>query len=141
MAEAARQEDGAAPGAYRRIGVRANPEGFGAEITGPRLNRPLSGEVLAEVKQAWAAHSVVWFPDQPLTHDELEAVTLQFGAFGEDPFIKPLREHPHILELRREPTEKARNFGAGWHSDWSFQERPPAATLLHAKVVPPVGGD
>ena len=32
-------------------------------------------------------------------------------------------------------------FGGSWHSDWSFQETPPAATILHAKVVPPVGGD
>jgi taurine dioxygenase len=46
-----------------------------------------------------------------------------------------------VLELRREPDEKAVNFGAGWHSDWSFQEAPPAATILHSKVVPPVGGD
>ena len=49
--------------------------------------------------------------------------------------------HPNVLELRREPDEKATNFGAGWHSDWSFQEAPPAATILHSKVVPPVGGD
>jgi taurine dioxygenase len=46
-----------------------------------------------------------------------------------------------VLELRREPDEKATNFGAGWHSDWSFQEAPPAATLLRSEVVPPVGGD
>jgi taurine dioxygenase len=49
--------------------------------------------------------------------------------------------HPNVLELRREPDEKATNFGAGWHSDWSFQPSPPAATMLHSKVVPPVGGD
>jgi taurine dioxygenase len=32
-------------------------------------------------------------------------------------------------------------FGSSWHSDWSFQGTPPAATILHAKTVPPVGGD
>ena len=48
---------------------------------------------------------------------------------------------PHVLELRREPDEKATNFGAGWHSDWSFQETPPAGTILHSEVTPPVGGD
>jgi taurine dioxygenase len=48
---------------------------------------------------------------------------------------------PNVLELRREPEEKATNFGAGWHSDWSFLETPPAATLLRAQTVPPVGGD
>jgi taurine dioxygenase len=123
------------------IAVRPNPSGFGAEITGLDLSKPLPPAALAAVKQAWADHGVVWFPDQPLTHDELEAFTLQIGPFGHDPFIAPMEGRPHILELRREPDEKARNFGAGWHSDWSFQEEPPAATILHSKVTPPIGGD
>ncbi|HEX4183362.1 MAG TPA: TauD/TfdA family dioxygenase [Caulobacteraceae bacterium] len=123
------------------IGVRAQPSGFGAEITGLDISRALPPETLAAVKQAWADHSVVWFPDQPLDHDQLEAFTLQFGAFGHDPYIKPLDERPHILEVRREAGETTSVFGGAWHSDWSFQPQPPAATLLHAKVVPPVGGD
>lgn len=126
---------------YRTIHVSAEPSGFGAEIVGPDLARPLSKDQLAEVKAAWARHAVVAFPDQPLTLDELEAFTLQIGAFGHDPFIAPMPGHPNVLELRREPDEKATNFGAGWHSDWSFQEQPPAATLLRSEVVPPVGGD
>ena len=28
-----------------------------------------------------------------------------------------------------------------WHTDLTFIERPPAFCLLHAKVIPPVGGD
>ncbi|HEY8616509.1 TauD/TfdA family dioxygenase [Phenylobacterium sp.] len=131
----------AAEGAYRTITVRPEPSGFGAEITGLDLSRPLDREQLAEVKAAWAAHAVVRFPDQPLDLDQLEAFTLQIGPFGEDPFIKPMPGRPNVLELRREPDEKATNFGAGWHSDWSFQPTPPAATLLHSEVVPHVGGD
>lgn len=126
---------------YRTIRVEAEPSGFGAQIVGLDLARPLSKDQLAEVKAAWARHAVVAFPDQPLTLDALEAFTQEIGPFGEDPFIKPMPGHPNVLELRREPDEKATNFGAGWHSDWSFQARPPAATLLRSEVVPPVGGD
>jgi taurine dioxygenase len=126
---------------YRTIRVTAQPSGFGAEIVGLDLSRPLSKEALADVKAAWAKHAVVAFPDQPLSLDQLEAFTQAIGPFGEDPFIKPMAGHPNVLELRREPDEKATNFGAGWHSDWSFQEAPPAATLLRSEVVPPVGGD
>jgi taurine dioxygenase len=124
-------------------GVEIYPRegGFGAEVRGVELAKPLSSEALAAVKAAWAAHSVLWFPDQALTVDQLEAFSLQFGPFGVDPFIKPMAGHPHVLELRREPAERVTNFGAAWHSDWSFQERPPSATILHAQVVPPVGGD
>ncbi|MDB5451375.1 MAG: alpha-ketoglutarate-dependent taurine dioxygenase [Phenylobacterium sp.] len=130
-----------AQSAYRTIRVTPQPSGFGAEIAGVDLSRPLSGDALAEVKAAWARHAVVAFPDQALDLHQLEAFTLQVGAFGKDPFIKPMPGHPNVLELRREPDEKATNFGAGWHSDWSFQPQPPAATILHSEVVPPVGGD
>ena len=126
---------------YEHIRVQPQPNGFGAAITGLSIAKALPAPVLDEVKKAWAAHSVVCFPDQPLTHDQLEAFTRQFGAFGVDPYIVPMEGHPHILELRREPGEKAVNFGAQWHSDWSFQQEPPAGTILHAKVTPPVGGD
>ena len=127
--------------AYRHIEVKANETGFGAEIKGLDLSAPLAPQTLEEVKRAWAEHGVVWFPDQPLELEALERFTEEIGPFGHDPFIKPMADHPHVLELRREPDEKATNFGAGWHSDWSFQETPPAATLLHSKVVPPKGGD
>ncbi len=130
-----------APARYRTIQVIPTPEGFGAEITGVDLSRALEADVLAEVKAAWARHSVVAFPGQPLSLEALEAFTQQIGRFGVDPFIAPMAGHPNVLELRREPDEKATNFGAGWHSDWSFQPVPPAATLLRSQVIPPVGGD
>jgi taurine dioxygenase len=123
------------------LAIRPNPTGFGAEVTGVELSRPLPPATLAAIKTAFLAHGVLWFPDQPLTHDQLEAFTLQFGAFGWDPYVAPLADRPHILEVRREADEKAAVFGGSWHSDWSFQETPPAATILHAKVIPPVGGD
>jgi taurine dioxygenase len=128
-------------GQAESIRVAAEPTGFGARISGPDLSQPLSEDVLAEVRQAWARHSVVCFPDQPLGLDALEAFTQQIGPFGKDPYIEPMPGRPNVLELRREPDEKASNFGAGWHSDWSFLETPPAATLLRAQTIPPVGGD
>ncbi len=123
------------------IEVTPQPGGFGATIRGVDLSRPLPADTLRQVRQAWIRHSVVCFPDQPMTLEQLEAFTQQIGPFGHDPFVKPMPGHANILELRREPDEKAQNFGATWHSDWSFQPAPPAATILHGKVIPPVGGD
>ena len=127
--------------AYATIRVSARPDGFGAEISGLDLREPMRPEVLHEVKAAWANHAVIWFPDQELSLDALEAFTLAVGPFGDDPFIKPMAGHPHVLELRREPGETVSNFGAAWHSDWSFQPCPPSATILHAQITPPTGGD
>jgi taurine dioxygenase len=114
---------------------------FGATARGLDLRAPLSDGAADEIRQAWARHGVLVFPEQVLGHEELEQFTLRLGDFGLDPFIEAMPEHPHILELRREPDEKAANFGAAWHSDWSFQTCPPSGTILHSKVVPPVGGD
>ena len=123
------------------LAVTPEPSGFGAAVTGLDLAAPLPTATLEAVQAAFARHGVLRFPGQPLTLDQLEAFTLQMGAFGEDPFIKPMPGRPNVLELRREADEKAPNFGAGWHSDWSFQPSPPAATLLRSEVIPPVGGD
>ena len=122
------------------ITVTPQPSGFGAQVTGLDLSRPLDAATLGQVKDAWARHAVLAFPGQPLSLEALEAFTLQIGPFGVDPFIKPMPGHPNVLELRREPDETSKNFGAGWHSDWSFQKEPPAATLLRSEVTPPVGG-
>ncbi len=121
--------------------VQPYPDGFGAEVSGLDLALPLSSAVQADLARLWAQYAVLSFRGQPLTLDQLEAFTLSVGPFGNDPYIAPMPGRPNVLELRREPDEKATNFGAGWHSDWSFLETPPAATLLRSEVVPPVGGD
>ena len=74
-----------------------------------------------------------------LSHQQLENFSLAFGNFGNDPYIDSIDGHDNIIEVRREADEKAPPFGASWHSDWSFQECPPSATLLHSKIIPPIG--
>jgi taurine dioxygenase len=123
------------------LSVAPRPNGFGAAITGVDLSRPLDAGQIAGIRRAWLEHQVVCFPDQPMTHEDLERFTRYLGDWGHDPYVAPVADHPHILEVRRDPDEAVAPFGGAWHSDWSFQATPPAATILHAKVVPPVGGD
>ncbi|MCC5996062.1 MAG: TauD/TfdA family dioxygenase [Oceanicaulis sp.] len=123
--------------------ITVTPSGasLGARVTGVDLTRPLAPETVRAIREAWLEHLVLAFPDQPMDHDDLERFTLYFVPFGEDPFIAPLPDRPRIIEVKREAHEKASVFAAAWHSDWSFQKTPPAATILHSKVIPPVGGD
>jgi len=114
---------------------------FGARICGIDLRADLPASLVAQLRQLWLTHQFLYFPDQPLQHDELERFTTYFGAYGDDPYVKPVGGHDHILEVRREANEPIAPFGASWHSDWSFQSAPPSATILHAKVIPPQGGD
>ncbi len=117
------------------------PNGFGARVVGVDLSETLSADVVASLRALWLEHQVLYFPDQPMTHDGLVQFASRFGPFGDDPFVEPVDGQPHILEVRREPDEAVSPFGASWHSDWSFQDTPPSATVLHAKIVPPVGGE
>jgi taurine dioxygenase len=124
-----------------KIEVDPGEHGFGATVRGVDLSRPLTEEMRAELRALWAEHGVLSFPDQPMELDDLERVTGIFGEFGEDPFVQPLADHPHVIEVRREADEKSIVFGGAWHSDWSFQTTPPSGTVLLAKVTPPVGGN
>lgn len=123
------------------LSVFVHANNFAARVEGLQLSKTLSTETVAELRKLWLAHQVLYFPDQPLAHVELERFTACFGAFGDDPYVKAIDGHQNILEIRREPDEQITPFGGSWHSDWSFQDEPPSATILHAKIVPPRGGD
>lgn len=113
----------------------------GAEIRGIDLSKPISEELISELRQLWLDHQVICFPDQALSDDDLERITLAFGPFGEDPFIAPIPGRQHIIAVKRMADETSPIFAETWHSDWSFQENPPQGTCLYGITIPPVGGD
>ncbi|MEQ1931780.1 MAG: TauD/TfdA family dioxygenase [Parvularculaceae bacterium] len=114
---------------------------MGAEISGVDV-RDMSAAAFEEIKTALADHIAVFILGQDLSVEEMERFTSRFGAFGDDPFIKGMDEHPHVLHVKKEAKEMLPVvFGGLWHSDWSFLEAPPAYTILHAKEIPPFGGD
>lgn len=121
--------------------VEPSGESCGAIVRGVDLRAPLPAELVAELRAVWLEHLVIAFPDQDLTLDELERVATCFGPFGVDPFIRPLPDHPHVIEVKRAADEEAPIFADVWHSDWSFLPTPPAGTMLYGVEIPPVGGD
>lgn len=125
------------------MSLRVTPSGgpCGAMVEGLDLRQPISANLAAELRRHWLEHQVLAFPDQPIDDDGLEAFARAFGEFGEDPFIAPIPGRRHVLEVRREPDETAPLFAETWHSDWSFLAKPPSGTILHGRVIPPVGGD
>lgn len=121
--------------------ITPSGEACGAAVRGVDLTRPLSDSVVAEIRAAWLDHHVLAFPDQPLSDDDLERFTLNFGPFGDDPFIAPIEGHDHIIAVQREADETSPVFAETWHTDWSFQKNPPAGTCLFSITIPPSGGD
>ena len=113
----------------------------GALIHGVDLSQPLASGLVAAIRAAWLTHQVIAFPAQNLTIDDIERFAFYIGPRGEDPFIKGLPDHPHVVEVKREAQEQSKLFAETWHSDWSFLPSPPAGTVLYGEVIPPLGGD
>ncbi len=123
------------------IEVTQSGQVCGATVRGVDLRAPLDDTTVAELRSAWLEHHVLSFPDQPMDDDDLERFTVSFGGFGDDPFIAPIAGRDHVIAVERTADETAPLFAENWHSDWSFQERPPAGTCLRSVIVPPDGGD
>lgn len=121
--------------------VTPSGQGCGATVTDIDLTKPLESDQVAEIRSAWLEHHVLAFPDQAMSDDDLERFSLYFGNFGDDPFIAPIPGRDHIIAVQRNADEQAPLFAENWHSDWSFQETPPAATCLFGITIPPQGGD
>ena len=121
--------------------ITPGAQSCGARVTGVDLTRPLDTATVADIRAAWLDHHVLAFPEQKMSDDDLERFTQYFGDFGDDPFIKPVPGRDHIIAVKRRADETAPLFAENWHSDWSFQARPPAGTCLYGITIPPVGGN
>ena len=123
-----------------RVNENLSKNGIGVEVSDFSLS-DLTAETVAFLRSKWVEYGLIVFPKLPLSHDEFKDFALSFGNFGDDPFISSLPDYPNIAEIKRSANEKATPFGGTWHSDWSFMKKPPSATLLHSKIIPPVGGN
>jgi len=113
---------------------------LGAEISGVDLGRPLAQEELTEIRRLWLEHLVLFFRDQALDESQYMRFAAQFGEPVEYPFVKGLAGYPKIIEVKKLAHERAA-FGAIWHSDTAYLARPPMASMLLARELPPFGGD
>jgi taurine dioxygenase len=125
---------------YRTIEVLPIAGALGAEITGVDLATDLPDETVAEIRRAWLEHLVVFFRDQALPPARFLAFARRIGEPVEYPFVKGIDGFPEVIAVTKLPDETV-NFGGIWHSDTAYLERPPMATMLVAREVPPYGGD
>ncbi len=113
----------------------------GAIISGLDLSTEQGPDTIAALRTEFLKHHVLVFPEQELGIEDLERFTQYFGPFGHDPFFSPIDQSEHICAIERRADETASIFAENWHSDWSFQKVPPAATLLYGITIPPKGGN
>ena len=113
---------------------------IGAEISGVDLARDTGDDTIAAIRRAWLDHLVVFFRDQALTPTQFLDFGRRFGEPIEYPFVKGLPETPEVIPVLKLEHE-AVNFGGIWHSDTTYLDVPPMASMLIAREVPEAGGD
>lgn len=124
--------------------ITNTPNVIGAHITGVDLARIADAE-FGRIEAAFDERGVVCIRDQHLTEAQLLAFARRFGGV-EPHFLKHYThpQHPEIL-LISNIKENGKGIGhadAGsvWHTDMSYTDRPPRATLLYALEVPMENG-
>ena len=113
---------------------------LGAEIHDVDLSQPMDRSTLCSIREIFLKHQVICFPGQVLDPGGVLAVARHFGEPVDYPFAQGLRDHPMVTEIVKAEDETI-NFGGEWHSDTTYLDVPPRATVLYAKEVPATGGD
>jgi alpha-ketoglutarate-dependent sulfate ester dioxygenase len=121
-----------------RVSVTRLAGNIGAQISGIDTGRAFSDEEVAQVRQALLDHKVVFLRDQSLDYPRQVAFAERLGplTLGHPTLASP-PDQPYLEEIDSRRGVRANH----WHTDVTFVDRPPAFTLLHAVVIPPVGGD
>ena len=128
--------------AYETITVTQVTPAIGGEVSGLDLTKPLPEAQVAELKAAMADRLVLFFRDQPLSHEDHIRLAQYFGGVHIAPSTKPWQVpgHPEVTIIHADENS---TFVAGedWHSDMSCDEAPPMGSILYLHTIPPVGGD
>ena len=72
---------------------------LGAEIHGVDLSSDLPDALIAKLEDALVEHQVIFFRDQRLSLEQLEALGRRFGPLQVHPFHPSVEGHPEVLLL------------------------------------------
>jgi taurine dioxygenase len=122
----------------------------GAEIANIDL-RSLTDAEFSQIEQAWHRSSVLLFRDQRLSDDNLLAFSRRFGELDPPPNQERGRQSPpgypdiyvvsNVLDERGDPIGALGAGEAVWHTDMSYLDLPPDASMLYSLEIPRSGGN
>jgi taurine dioxygenase len=122
---------------------------LGAEVKGGDF-RNLDDTAFTRVLQAWHDHSVLLVRGRTLSDQELIAFSHRYGDLDWAPiqetgrrFVEGLPEIYIVsnVKVNGEPIGSLGDGEAVWHTDMSYLDVPPKASMLYALEVPPTGGN
>ncbi len=136
-----------------RITIKRLHPHFVAEVTGIDCSAPMSREDFRTIWEAFNEHQILVFRDQTFDDESQIAFSRNFGELetmiahpgndwnpGHISVMTNLGKDGNMLPLDH-PAMEHRLRNEAWHSDSSFKPIPALASLLSARIVPPVGGN
>lgn len=129
---------------------------IGARAEGVDLRRPLTTEEATAIESAMDKHAVLVFPGQDIDDNQQMAFGRNFGPIeqtratvdvGKQRLGDPLMNDISNMDEKGEilgPEDRRRMFNLGnrlWHTDSSFKATPAKYSMLHARLIPPEGGE
>jgi alpha-ketoglutarate-dependent 2,4-dichlorophenoxyacetate dioxygenase len=129
---------------------------FAAEVYGVDLRNSPDASLVAQIDTAMNRYAVVVLRDQDIDDDQQLAFAKALGPLEPSPAV--VDAHLHRLKHREmvdisnlevdgsilRADDRRRMFNLGnllWHSDSSFKSTPAKYSMLHARVIPPEGGE
>src|SRR5579862_1850669 len=122
-----------------KITVRTLTPTIGAVVEGVDLSKTLDDEDIAKIRTALLKHKVVFFEDQHISAVQHRDFAARFGGLHTHPLYPGVPEAPEMFVLDNHANNPTDN--DAWHTDVTFIETPPLGTILHARELPPEGGD
>jgi alpha-ketoglutarate-dependent 2,4-dichlorophenoxyacetate dioxygenase len=129
---------------------------FGARIEGLDLRKPFSPAERDAFSALMDKYAVLVIPGQMFTDEDQVAFAEQFGKIEDTPTLvdQERRRLPNmkINDISNlavdgnifDADDRRRMYNMGnllWHSDSSFKATPAHWSLLHSRVIPPIGGE
>jgi taurine dioxygenase len=121
---------------------------LGVAVRDIDLSEALSDATVAALRAAWLDHLVLVFRGQQLSDAALVAFSRRFGKLDTVPGWEPFSPEgfPEVLTISN-VTQGDAAIGvlgdgeAAWHTDMSYMDQPPPASVLHSLEIPDQGGD
>jgi alpha-ketoglutarate-dependent 2,4-dichlorophenoxyacetate dioxygenase len=137
------------------VTVQPTTPNFAAEVGDVDLGKPLGAEDLAAIRAAFTKYAVLVFPDQTFSDESHLDFARHFGPLETSVFAiradHKMRLQPQLADVGNLDAEdrilktddRVRLYQLGnrlWHTDSSFKRLPAYCSLLHARSIPPIGG-
>ena len=137
------------------LSIHAVTPDFVAEVGDVALDKPLAPADLAAIRAAFTKYAILIFPDQTFDDESQLAFARNFGPLETTVFKArknhELRLHENMADVGNldsqnrilETNDRQRLYNLGnrlWHTDSSFKRLPAYCSMLHARSIPPIGG-